>query len=152
IALISYSSTTFSVHRGNVEISQWSNDFRKIITSVSSTSHQITSVLSLLSSSLHNGQALPPYIELPKPYQFLRKLESIDPDLLSIRHIAEPEYSAFAVITICAQAINRDLAGLLEHVKALVGETDFSFQAFAPSSASTDSDSVNSSDAKEKGS
>ncbi|KAI7217442.1 hypothetical protein KC333_g4220 [Hortaea werneckii] len=150
IALISYSSTTFSVHRGNVEISQWSNDFRKIITSVSSTSHQITSVLSLLSSSLHNGQALPPYIELPKPYQFLRKLESIDPDLLSIRHIAEPEYSAFAVITICAQAINRDLAGLLEHVKALVGETDFSFQAFAPSSASTDSDSVDSGEAKEK--
>ncbi|KAI7087036.1 hypothetical protein KC356_g4542 [Hortaea werneckii] len=150
IALISYSSTTFSVHRGNVEISQWSNDFRKIITSVSSTSHQITSVLSLLSSSLHNGQALPPYIELPKPYQFLRKLESIDPDLLSIRHIAEPEYSAFAVITICAQAINHDLDGLLEHVKALVGETDFSFQAFAPSSASTDSDSVDSGDAKEK--
>ncbi|KAI7510959.1 hypothetical protein KC347_g3845 [Hortaea werneckii] len=150
IALISYSSTTFSVHRGNIEISQWSNDFRKIITSVSSTSHQITSVLSLLSSSLHNGQALPPYIELPKPYQFLRKLESIDPDLLSIRHIAEPEYSAFAVITICAQAINHDLAGLLEHVKALVGETDFSFQAFAPSSTSTDSDSVDSGDAKEK--
>lgn len=38
----------------------------------------------------------------------------IDPDLLSIRHIAEPEYSAFAVVHICAQTINVDLQELVK--------------------------------------
>jgi len=91
-ALIAYASATLSMHNRDDrdgEPSQWSNDFRKLIASVNHTSHQITSVLSLLSSSLHNGQALPPYLEMPKPFHLVKKLELIDSDLLSVRHIAE---------------------------------------------------------------
>lgn len=85
IALMAYASTTFSIHDRDGEVSQWSKDFRKLLTSVNATSHQITSLLSLLSSSLSSGQPLPPYLEMPNPFHFLKKLESIDPDLLSIR-------------------------------------------------------------------
>lgn len=76
-------------------MSQWSNDFRKVITSVSGTSHRVTSVLSLLSSSLRNGQALPPYTQLPPDFRFLEQMESIDPDLLSVRHIVEVRLNSF---------------------------------------------------------
>lgn len=144
--------------------SQWSTDFRKLLGSINSTSHQITSTLALLSSSLGNGQPLPPYLEVPKPFQFIKTLNSIDPDLLSVRHIAEPEYSAFAVIQICAQAVNADIAQLTKyvfvleysptlqeltrsrHVKAVVGEINFSFHAIKPSGSSSDSASVDDDD------
>lgn len=89
IALISYASSTYSLHNRDAEMTQWATDFRQVLGSTASTSHQIITILSMLSSSLRNGQALPPYMELPKPFQLVRKLEHIDPDLLSVRHIAE---------------------------------------------------------------
>ena len=68
--------------------------------------------------------------------------------------MAEPEYSAFAVVTICAAAVNDDVEKLTKyvisypsrsaltttnavgrHVKALVGEVDFSFHAVKTSKA-----------------
>jgi len=61
-----------------------------------------------------NAQPLPPYLEVPKPFEFIEKLESIDPDLLSVRHIADPEYSAFAVVQICSNMINVDMTELAE--------------------------------------
>ena len=39
---------------------------------------------------------------------------SLDRDILSIRHIAEPEYSAFAVMQIVSQGISRDMTQLTE--------------------------------------
>lgn len=108
-ALIGYASTTFSMQNRTGELSQWSNDFRKLLTFTGTTSHQITSLLALLSSSIMNGQPLPPYLEMPPPFHLVKHLESIDADLLSIRHIAEVEYSAFAVLQICAQAVNQDV-------------------------------------------
>ncbi|KAK5111110.1 hypothetical protein LTR62_005309 [Meristemomyces frigidus] len=146
-SLISYASSTFSVHRDGAteEPSQWSTDFRKIVSQIDSTSHRVTSLLALLSSSISHGQPLPPYLDVPQPFQFVKQLHALDPDLLSVRHIAEPEYSAFAVLQVCAQAISEDVAKLKRHVTNLVGETDFSFHAVKSSgernsSASTDDD------------
>jgi hypothetical protein len=42
---------------------QWLNDLSALINSVNPTSHQITSILSLLSGSVSQGAALPPYIQ-----------------------------------------------------------------------------------------
>lgn len=120
-SLIGYASATFSQfeHQGE-EMTQWSSDFRRLVTSINATSHQITSLLALLSSSISSGTPLPPYTEMPKPFQVVKKLESIDADLLSIRHIAEPEYSAFAVLQICAQCITQDVKEAARYV-ALIG-------------------------------
>ena len=81
---------------------------------VNTTSNKVTSLLHLLSSSLGNGQPLPPYLEMPEPFQFLKKINEIDRDILSIRHIAEPEYSAFAVMQIVSQSINADIKKLTQ--------------------------------------
>jgi len=115
-ALIGYASRTFSKtdETNGPELSRWSADFRSLLASIRSTSHRNTSLLSLLSSSLMNAQPLPPYLEVPKPFEFIEKLESIDPDLLSVRHIADPEYSAFAVVQICSNMINVDMTELAE--------------------------------------
>jgi hypothetical protein len=124
LALMAYASQTLSLHcpfnptaaagQQQTEQSQWSNDFRRLVTDdPHGTSHQITSVLSLLSSCLSNGQALPPYLELPQPYAFAQRIESIDKNILSVRHIDEPEYSAFAVLQICGGCVTADLEKLV---------------------------------------
>lgn len=137
-ALISYASTSFTLDDNDQEKSAWSADFRRLTSSVSTTSHEITSLLSLLSSSMSNGQPLPPYLKLPEPFKFVKKLEAMDRDILSIRHIAEPEYSAFAVIQISAQCLIGDLEKLTKLVKDLVGEIDFSFHAVTTSQSTSD--------------
>lgn len=119
-ALMSYASATFSVHQQQSHrdtghgLSEWSRDFRELASTTSHTSHAITSILALLSSCLSHGQALPPYLELPKPFQIVKEIDTIDPDLLSVRHIAHPEYSAFAVLQVCSVTVSQEIEKIVE--------------------------------------
>lgn len=106
---------------------KWINDLTSLTDKISPTSHQITSTLSLLSASVRTGSALPPYIQLPEPYNLSRKLEALDKGILSIKHIEEPGYSAYAVMQVASSLLSDDLARLVDHVIELVGETNFSF-------------------------
>ena len=130
IALISVASTTFSeLQQGDEKDhgSEWLHNFRKIVNEAHLTSQAVTTMLSLLSSSIKNGQALPPYLRIPEPYAMSRRLEKLDSDILSIRHIAEPGYASFAVIQIGTRCLVEELKHLLFYVKELVGELDFSY-------------------------
>ncbi|OQO12602.1 hypothetical protein B0A48_02064 [Cryoendolithus antarcticus] len=140
-SLMIYASQTLSsADAPDFERSAWSQDFRRLLTSVSTTANQVTSTLSLLSSSLSNGQPLPPYLELPQPFAFVQRLQKMDKGILSVKHIAEPEYSVFAVVQICGVCITNDIEILAGHVRNLVGEMDFSFKALNPSDDSLDSE------------
>jgi hypothetical protein len=114
ITLIGYASATFNTAEAN----EWSNDFRRLVSSVNATSQEITSLLSLLSASIMNGQPLPPYLKVPAPYALSTKLEKLDRDILSVRHIAEPGYAAFAVIQVSSRCIITELDRLLKYVSA----------------------------------
>ncbi|KAK3069551.1 hypothetical protein LTR53_012019 [Teratosphaeriaceae sp. CCFEE 6253] len=151
-ALMSHASMGLSLHNrfDGAEPSQWSRDFRKLAGQTSHTSHKITSLLALLSSSMSYGQPLPPYLEMPESFQIVKQVDALDPDLLSIRHIAEPEYSAFAVLQVCSQVISKDLKKLKMHVKNLVGEVDFTFHAVKSSREANDGASESSDDIKGK--
>lgn len=105
----------------------WLDNLSVLVKDVSPTSHQITSTLSLLSFSVTQGSTLPPYIQLPKPYSLNRRLEALDNGILDARHMEEPGYSAYACLQVASSLITDDLATLVESVKELVGETDFSF-------------------------
>jgi len=76
---------------------QWFDDFRRVYADAKVTSHEITSLLAMLSSSITNGQPLPPYLRAPPLFGLNTQLESVDPGILSLRHVAEPGYAAFAV-------------------------------------------------------
>ncbi|CZS95803.1 uncharacterized protein RAG0_05328 [Rhynchosporium agropyri] len=106
---------------------QWLSDLTLLIDSIGPTSHSITSILSLLSASVSQGSALPPYIQLPEPYNLSRRLEKLDRGILDARHMEEPGYSAYAVLQVCSSLVLDDLRRLVEDVKDLVGETNFSF-------------------------
>ncbi|KAF2771153.1 hypothetical protein EJ03DRAFT_349908 [Teratosphaeria nubilosa] len=151
IALIGYASGTFSVNNRGAETSEWSNDFRRLLKSIGTTSHRVTSALALMSSSITSGQPLPPYLEMPKPFKLSERLETIDPAMLGLQHAAEIEYSAFAVLQLCARNITIDLEALRSSVQSLVGVTDFSFHAVSSNEATRSNDSsVESTDEKQK--
>lgn len=113
-ALISYASTAFSLVRDDVHDDGWQADFRRLLGSVQTTSHDITSRLCILSNSISNGTPLPPYMKPLEPYGLLKTLQAVDKDILGVSHIAEPGYAAFAVMQIASRSLIFDLNRLTE--------------------------------------
>ena len=70
-------------------------------------------MLSLLSAAVTNGNPLPPYLAAPPAFRLSQRLEAMDADILSINHIAEPGYSAFAVMQVASSLISQDLEKLI---------------------------------------
>ncbi|KAJ5050643.1 uncharacterized protein L3040_002518 [Drepanopeziza brunnea f. sp. 'multigermtubi'] len=135
ISLMSYTTKSWTSDHGYLypdadpsKSREWLHDLSVLLDSIGPTSHAITSVLSLLSASVTQGSALPPYIQLPESYNLSRRLEKLDRGILGIKHVEEPGYSAYAVLQVCSSLVVDDLRRLVEDVKELVGETDFSFQ------------------------
>jgi hypothetical protein len=106
----------------------WFDDLSRLLDGVAPTSHQITSTLSLLSASVSQGSALPPYMQLPEPFQLSKRLEKLDKGILDSRHVQEPGYSAYAVLQVASTLIRDDIEKLVENVKDLVGEVYFNFE------------------------
>ena len=113
MALISHASNEFTKVEDSSETESWVHNLSLLIKSINITSHEITSMLSLLSASVVNGHPLPPYLKAPPPYQLTEKLEALDADILGISHIAEPGYAAFAVMQIASSLISDDLGKLI---------------------------------------
>ncbi|KAK5167434.1 uncharacterized protein LTR77_007133 [Saxophila tyrrhenica] len=130
ISLISVASSAFAelqYDSNEMSGSEWLRNFRRIMGEAKLTSQTVTTLLALLSASVTSGNPLPPYVRLPEPYLLSERLDAIDTDILSVRHIAEPGYASFAVIQIGTKCLVDDLKKLLRGVKQLVGELDFSY-------------------------
>ena len=66
-------------------------------------------------------------------------LEDLDPEILGINHFLEPGYAAFAVTQVTSKLISYDLERILNVVKSLVGEVDFSMHIVLTANSSEDS-------------
>lgn len=106
---------------------KWLADLQRLVGQAKLASEQVTSLLSLMSASVSVGQPLPPYLRVPEEYWFAERLEEMDQDILSVRHIAEPGYASFAVVQVSTKFVHDDLRALVAAVKELVGELDFSY-------------------------
>ena len=142
MSLISYATQTWSTpsfpHSGSSTPSHhaWLEDLAVLLNEAGPTTHSFTSNLALLSASVTQGSALPPYMQLPKPYGLSRKLEKLDKGILESRHMQEPGYSAYAVMQVASSLVTDDLKRLVEDVKSLVGEVDFSFKVVSSEDSS----------------
>jgi len=95
--LISYSTQTFATNDQSPDGKLWVKNFSKLIGSLNVT----------------GGHPLPPYLKPPTPYKLSAKLEELDADILSINHIAEPGYSAFAVTQVAISMVSDELEKLI---------------------------------------
>ena len=142
-SLISYATNTFVTSSTTTE-SQWLNDFRHFASDIDLLSHNITSTLCLLSASIENEHPLPPYLHPPQSINLDQRIQAIDPDILSVRHISEPCYAAFAVLQVASSLVTEELANSIRLITELVGEVDFSFHVVSRGKKSEE-DSGNSS-------
>ncbi|KAK9427557.1 hypothetical protein V1505DRAFT_403823, partial [Lipomyces doorenjongii] len=138
MSLMSYATTMFNANRHTEEEHEWVQDFARVMSSVNITSNQITSLLTLISSSVISSTPLPPYLLAPPQLELNNKLRALDPEILSVKHIIEPGYAAFAVSQVASKLISDDLEMLLKNVKRLVGEVDFSFHIISTENSSSE--------------
>lgn len=96
--------------------SAWMHDFRRLVGTAHVTTHEVTSLLCLLSASITNRQPLPPYLKTPRPYSFSKRLEALDSEILSLKHMSEPGFAAFAVLQISTRCIVGDVERLMRLV------------------------------------
>ena len=142
MSLISYATQTWSTPSFPNEDSStpahsaWLEDLAVLLNEIGPTTHSFTSILALLSASVTQGSALPPYLPLPEPYGLSRRLEKLDKGILDSRHVEEPGYSAYAVMQVASSLLTDDLKRLVENVKSLVGEVDFSFKVVSSEDSS----------------
>ncbi|KAF2161411.1 hypothetical protein M409DRAFT_69769 [Zasmidium cellare ATCC 36951] len=142
MSLVSVASYSFTELReeGTQDSLRWLHDFQRLVGEAHMTSEQVTTLLSLMSAAVSGGQALPPYLRVPEPWLLASKLDSVDKDILSIRHIAEPGYASFAVVQIGTKFIHDDLRKLVAGVKELVGELDFSYHIVSTTDPTREAD------------
>ena len=138
MALVSYASNTFveGTDPYTSSDSKWAADFKRLMSSATFTSHELTSMLVLLSNSITSGNPLPPYLRVPRSYGLTQRLEELDKDILSVKHINEPGYAAFAVVQISTTCVVSEIERLMASVKDLVGVLDFSFHTVSTADSS----------------
>ena len=130
LSLMTYATETWSKNLPNSRASTkrtWLNDLSKLLEGISPTSHHLTSTLSLLSASVIQGTALPPYLQVPEPLPLDQILNGLDTGILDSKHVEEPGYSAYAVLQVASTLLRDDVDHLVSLVRNLVGEVDFSF-------------------------
>jgi hypothetical protein len=96
---------------------RWMSQLAEIaLKSTDFNSHRITSLLCHLSAAITNGHPLPPYLSTPASFPLARQLQKIDGELLSIRHIEDPAFSAFVSLEVLRSVVSFSLKDLIEYV------------------------------------
>lgn len=111
-ALIAFASKTFTITDPNIR--QWQADLLQLQECIEMTSSDVTTRLVVLSHSISNPNPLPPHLPKLEPYALLDRLKNIDRNILSINHMAEPGYAAFAVMQIASRTVVNNINQLTE--------------------------------------
>jgi hypothetical protein len=85
-----------------------------------------------------NGHALPPYLKAPIDFRFSSDgLVEEHTQILDLQNLNEPGFRAIAVIEVAQRCLVDSINRIVDHVKELVGEVDFSYRMKDVSDASS---------------
>lgn len=94
---------------------KWKSQLAEIaLKSADFNSHRITSLLCHLSAAIANAQPLPPYLSTPDSFPLAKQMHEIDDELLSIRHVGDPAFSAFVALEVLRSVVSFSLQDLIE--------------------------------------
>ncbi|OKL60136.1 hypothetical protein UA08_04566 [Talaromyces atroroseus] len=91
-------------------------------------SARISSFLCHLSASVTNNQPLPPYLHTPPSFLLARRMQKINKELLHVRHLEDPTFSAFISLEVLRSVLAWCMKDLLRNIKTLVGELNFEYR------------------------
>ena len=103
-------------------------------------SHELVTLLSLLSASLKNKQPLPPFLAAPGYFNMFDQAVGTDPNILGLDNINEPGFRAFAVIEVAHVCMVDSVNSIVKQVRDLVGELDFSYKVVETSARTSSND------------
>jgi hypothetical protein len=127
LTIIAYASESFTTAQLDPERSKWLSEFAKSRSDTNHESHNITSLLALLSAAVRNGHALPPYLKAPTNFQLSDELVGGGTHVLDLSNLDEPGFRAVAVIEVAQRCLVDSVNRIVDDVKDLVGEVDFSY-------------------------
>ncbi|OBT67378.1 hypothetical protein VE03_03053 [Pseudogymnoascus sp. 23342-1-I1] len=127
LALIGFASKTFIAARKESPSPVWLTEFAKSRPETSMQAHKTTSLLILLSASIKNGKPLPPYLEVPTDSHLSEQVHGDKADNITFQNLNEPGFRALAVIKLAQSSVADSLIRIVEPVRELVGEVDFSY-------------------------
>ena len=139
LTVITYASEAFTAARLNASSTKWLSQFGKSSLEADVKSHQLVTLLSLLSASLKNKQPLPPYLNAPSYHSMFDQAVGTDAKLMGLENVNEPGFRAFAVIEVAHLCMVDSVSGIVKHVRDLVGEVDFSYQVVGSSGRTSNS-------------
>lgn len=117
---ISQESTATATAEDTNEEEKWISHLARIaFRSSDFKSHITSSLLCHLSASLTNAQPLPPYLRTPYSFPLARRVQKIDKELLNIRHVQDPAFSAFVSLEVLRSVVTWTLRDLLRSVSCL---------------------------------
>jgi hypothetical protein len=137
LTIISYASEGFRAAREDPQTSKWLSEFTTSRSDSDHVSHKITSLLALLSASVLNGHALPPYLKAPIDFRFSSDGLVEQTHILDLQNLNEPGFRVIAVIEVAQRCLVDSINRIVDHVKELVGEVDFSYHIKDVSDASS---------------
>lgn len=92
---------------------KWVNNLARATSSPDFHAQVVSSVLYHLSAAVSNGLSLPPYLSPPHPFPLARSLRQMDEDLLNIRNIEDPSFSAFVALEVLSSMMSSNLKNLM---------------------------------------
>jgi hypothetical protein len=128
LTVIAHVSKAFTAARSDPSSSTWLSEFARSRPESDRKLHKIMSLLALLSASIRNNQALPPYLRTPEPFHLSDQIQGSDADILGLKNMNEPGFLAFAVIELAHTCLVDSVDRIVGLIRDLVGEVDFSYQ------------------------
>ncbi|KAH6699780.1 hypothetical protein BKA61DRAFT_562223 [Leptodontidium sp. MPI-SDFR-AT-0119] len=122
LTIIAYASSSFPTAHTS---STWLSSFTSTRIRNHSESHKLISILSLLSASITNGQALPPYLKTPDSFRLSDEITADVGTVLDLANVDEPGFRAVAVVKVAQRCVVDSTERIVGLVRELVGEVDF---------------------------
>jgi hypothetical protein len=161
LTIIAYASTSLSQSPKSTRQSgspTWLHNFNLYHRRTFTSSRELASLFALLSASIKNAQALPPYLHLPdvptlsnpeppistqagtdatgsKESHGINTTEFNGSGILGLENVNEDGYRAVVVIEVAQRAIVHSVGQIVELVRELVGELDFGYSVVSQESA-----------------
>ncbi|KAG9235949.1 hypothetical protein BJ875DRAFT_373159 [Amylocarpus encephaloides] len=135
LTIIAYASNSFNTASAS---STWLHTFTRQHRQTLTSSHALTTLFALLSASIKNGQALPPYLSVPTLPDLSNQATTIpgenegdDVGVLGLNNVNEEGYRAVVVIEVAQRAVSHGVGRIVELTRELVGEVDFGHHVVA---------------------
>ncbi|OBT88559.1 hypothetical protein VE02_03955 [Pseudogymnoascus sp. 03VT05] len=128
LAVINFAPETFPAARRESPSPVWLLEFAKSRPEASAEAQSSTSLLILLSASIKNGRPLPPYLDVPSDSHLSEQIHGDKADIITSKNLNEPGFRALAAIKLAQSCMADSLSRIVDPVRELVGEVNFSYQ------------------------